>query len=348
MIVVSHRLLSSLLLIGLLSVEGYTQSPEKQQLCECAPASARIAVRHDESNGFDYNQNYSKLEAFFFPSKHFRDRLFGYFKPARTQQKIQQLCGCAPAPARLAIRHIESKGIGYNQGYSTLEAFFSPYEPLHDRWFPFVDFRGHVFNNARLAANAGIGCRYLSLSNVWGPRIWGANVYYDYRNTKHATYHQTALGLESLGETWDFRLNGYLPFGSKKSSFYDLQFDHFAGHSMFQSRRREFAMKGANLEIGAHVRPYEWLPLYLAAGPYYLRGGNSAWGGEARAAFDCCDYVRLEAFVSYDNVFKWTGQGQLSLIFPFRTATGSQTSRQLLLLQDEASQRKSRSEGGPQ
>jgi len=259
-------------------------------------------------------------------------------------------CGCASKPARISLRHIEANGLGYNQGYSTLEIFFSPNDPVCGRWIPFLDVRGHVFNNARIATNAGVGLRYLSFSNSdWRARVWGINTYYDYRNTSHSSYHQAALGLESLGQTLDFRLNGYLPFGHKKSSYYDLQFDHFANHYMFQSRKREFVMKGANAEVGAHIKPFKYLPLYLAAGPYYLTNGKSIWGGEARIAIDCCDYIRLEGSSSYDHLFKWIGQGQISLSFAFGgkrevKPTGNHSCATTLALSDRAVQRVDRNE----
>lgn len=31
-----------------------------------------------------------------------------------------------PYPARVTVRHIEPNGIGYKQGYTTLEGFFAP------------------------------------------------------------------------------------------------------------------------------------------------------------------------------------------------------------------------------
>ena len=223
----------------------------------------------------------------------------------------QQSCGKAPNQARLAIRHIEANGIGYNRGYTTLEIFFSPYEPIKNRWVPFIDLRGHVFNDGHLAANAGIGLRYLSSHHVYG-----INTYYDCRSTHHRSYHQGALGLEMLGERWDFRWNGYLPFGSKTSSHYGLQFDHFENHYLVQSRKHEFAMSGTNAEAGIHLFPFKHIPFYLAAGPYYLTGNKTAWGGEARLAIDCSDYIRLEGSTSYDHLFKWIGQGQLSLVIP--------------------------------
>ncbi len=222
-------------------------------------------------------------------------------------------CGEGKRPMRITARHIEANGVGYNQGYTTLEAFFSPLEPWNNEWVPFLDLRGHLFNDGKPAANAGVGLRYLTSS-----RVWGANAYYDYRDTNRQHYNQISAGLESLGQIWDFRLNGYLPVGDKISPWYRPRFAKFQGHSLYVSRKREFAMRGANAEVGAHVDYFKDVPLYFAAGPYYLEGqGNVAWGGELRAAIDISDYVRLEGNTSYDRAFRWIGQGQLSLNFSF-------------------------------
>ncbi len=223
-----------------------------------------------------------------------------------------ECCGKGPRPMRAAVRHIEAKGVGYNVGYSTLESFFAPADPWEASWIPFLDVRGHLFNNGEPAANAGIGLRHLEA------RIWGLNLYYDYRKTRRQHYNQVAIGFESLGEIWDFRANGYLPVGRQKSSYYHSQFDSFAGHTMLVSRKREFAMGGINAEAGAHIDQIQDVPIYLAAGPYYLTGeGKNAWGGEARISFDFFDYLRFEANTSYDTAFKWIGQAQLSVIIPF-------------------------------
>ena len=92
---------------------------------------------------------------------------------------------------RLTARHIEANGVGYNQGYTTLEGFFSSPNLERKDWVPFLDLRGHVFNNGKWAANAGVGARYLD-----DTRVWGGNIYYDYRNTTHQHYNQVALGVE--------------------------------------------------------------------------------------------------------------------------------------------------------
>lgn len=125
---------------------------------------------------------------------------------------------------RTAIRHIESGGIGYEDGYTTLEAFFAS-DPSHGVITPFLDGRAHIFNNGKWAANTGIGVRAL-----WGNRAYGINSYYDYRNTGRFNSNQIGLGLETLGELFDFRINGYFPVGRKTSSPYDSVFGSFFGN----------------------------------------------------------------------------------------------------------------------
>lgn len=207
-------------------------------------------------------------------------------------------CFIETDPFRIGLRHIEAKGIGYQQGYTTLETFFASTEAWGDTWMPFLDVRGHVFNNATTAVNAGVGIRYLD------SRVWGISGYYDYRRTHVRHYHQMSLGLESLGQVWDFRFNGYLPFGKTKESF---------SHSASE-RKREYALKSANLETGIHIDRFKQVFLYVAGGPYCLvRGRKGTWGGELRASIDVLKYVRLQAITSYDPLFKWIAQGEIGL-----------------------------------
>lgn len=166
--------------------------------------------------------------------------------------------------------------------------------------------------NGKPAANAGIGLRYLS------SRVWGIHAYYDYRKTDHLNYNQVAIGLESLGSLWDFRLNGYLPVGSTKSSFYHPQFHKFHKHRMIISVKREFAMMGTNAELGAHVHSGEQAHFYAGLGPYYFVGdGKQAIGAQGRLSGTFWDYVGLEIKGSYDTFFKGTVQGEISFIIPF-------------------------------
>ncbi|MBS0647858.1 MAG: right-handed parallel beta-helix repeat-containing protein [Verrucomicrobia bacterium] len=234
---------------------------------------------------------------------------------------------CSPdVPSQLLyFKHIEAKGIGYKKGYSTVGAFLTPYTMFAD-FLPFADLRGHVFNDGKFAANAGLGVKYLSNH----PFVFGAGVYYDFRQARKTHFNQVSLGLETLARRWEARLNGYLPVGSKKhvqtkSQSVGYNFDHFAGHHLFYNetffvkKRTEFAMKGADAEFGWHLlKPQEDYTLYAAAGPYYYNGERKhAWGGKVRVEGRITPYVTLEVSDSYDNIFHNIVQGQVSINVPF-------------------------------
>ncbi|MBI2742424.1 MAG: inverse autotransporter beta domain-containing protein [Chlamydiales bacterium] len=240
--------------------------------------------------------------------------LTGVYLPALWADKAESeaLCQTEVKPYNVGARHIESKGVGYQQGYTTVEGFFTTPKSLDTCLIPFLDLRGHVFNNGKLAANAGLGARFIS------SRVWGINSYYDYRRTERFHYNQVSVGLESLGKVWDFRLNGYLPVGKKASRLYHVKFHEFEGNSMILQAKREFAMKGVNGEAGVHIEMPKGMSCYIAAGPYYFEGeGKNAIGGEARARVMLHKYLGVSVNGSYDSVFKGIVQGELRLTYPF-------------------------------
>jgi len=234
--------------------------------------------------------------------------------PQTEEELPAEECELGPRSMRLGIRHIENKGVGYNTGYTTFETFLAPPSGM---WaaMPFLDLRGHVFDDGRWAANGGIGLRKLKRG-----RVYGGYAYYDYRNTSHKNdYNQISFGFETLGNLWDMRLNGYVPFGSTKSLGYDLAFGQFVGNTLFVTRKFEYSLAGANGEIGFHAVRKGNFDLYTALGPYYLKGtsGGAIWGGEARLRAGYRDYVGVEVNYSYDSTFKNIVQGQLFFNIPF-------------------------------
>ncbi len=86
---------------------------------------------------------------------------FVYAK-SNVQSNLVSKCDEQPLnrPFRIMARHIEPGGIGYHQGYTTLEGFFSLYNGWN-HWLPFLDARCHIFNDGRPSVNAGLGLRYL-------------------------------------------------------------------------------------------------------------------------------------------------------------------------------------------
>lgn len=208
---------------------------------------------------------------------------------------------------RATLRHIEGGGIGYENGYTTLEAFLAS-DPC--QWTAFLDARGHIFNNGRWAANAGGGLR-----GLWNHRVYGINAYYDFRNTSHLHSNQVGVGLETLGEWWDFRLNGYLPVGTKRSDPYSTHIKGFSGHHLLLSQKFQSAMRGGDAEFGVHFGNF-----YVGAGPYYFNPGT--WGGKARIVGTFRDILALELSNSYDRTFHNKFQGQIAINIPFGESCG--------------------------
>ena len=223
------------------------------------------------------------------------------------------ICADGKRHYRTTIRHIESGGIGYKDGYTTLEAFLAS-DPNQWTVTPFLDARGHIFNNGKWAVNAGAGLRAL-----WKNRAYGVNAYYDYRNTNHFHSNQVGVGLETLGELFDFRINGYLPVGAKTSEPYATTFKAFSDHYLLLSQKYQSAMKGADAEFGFHFGKSQSFDFYAAAGPYFFIGKRdpATWGGKARIGGIFKDILTLEISDSYDRTFHNKFQGQVSLTYSF-------------------------------
>lgn len=213
-----------------------------------------------------------------------------------------------PHPYQILVSHIEPKGIGYKEGYTSLAFFFA--WPQGSDWTIFGDARGHVFNQGKFAVNGGLGARYQGTS-----RLYGVSSYYDFRQN-HANYNQVSLGLESLGKRWDFRINGYLPVGTIDGT-YDTTFVGVRNNRLIFSKKQEFALGCIQTEAEIHLDEIS-VPCSFSIGPYWLNGQNTnAWGGEVRFMMNFSDYVWIEGNASYDNLFKWIGQGRLGVIVPF-------------------------------
>ena len=227
------------------------------------------------------------------------------------------------------FKHIEGKGYGYNEGYSTFGAFITPYSNFSNI-LPFLDLRGHVFNRRwKFAANAGVGFKWLTDS----PFVFGAAGYYDYRQTKRGHYNQVGLSLEFLMKRWEFRANGYLPVGEKtlvrkKSEVASYNFEKFSGYSMYYSttydihRNIEYAMKGVDGEVGFHLmKPHEFYTVYLGLGPYYFHSPHHirkhAIGGMARIQARITPYLTLQVSNSWDTLFHNNCQGEIAVNIPF-------------------------------
>lgn len=218
----------------------------------------------------------------------------------------------------------EGRGLSYHRGYTTLGVFYSIPYFQHCGFFPFIDARGHIFNDGKGAANLGVGLRYML--NRWDA-VAGVNMYYDYRKFRDHHFNQIGIGFELLSAWFDFRLNTYFPVGSvnqHKSRLFDFGDDFFAVRS-----KRVQAYKGFDAELGIWLvrkTPCNFFGLYVAAGPYYYtaskhnsveRSHHSFTGGRMRILARINEHIDVSLIGTYDDFFHGTLQGQINFYASF-------------------------------
>lgn len=225
-------------------------------------------------------------------------------------------CGVDPSYL-FEVRYRDPKGVGYDKGYSSATFFFSPSSVTSCT--PFIDLRGHAFNNGMWAANGGLGVR-----KTFGNFIGGLNGYYDYRDICYlGGQNRLGAGAELLSKWADLRLNGYAPFGDSKFAT-PACFSHFACHSAFASQTIAATLPSIDLELGAPAPGFfEEVNLYGALGTYYLFERDvagfelgKAWGVRGRVDLRIFDGIRIGADVTYDKIFHTRAQGYIGLSIP--------------------------------
>ena len=133
-----------------------------------------------------------------------------------------------------------------------------------------------LFNNGRIGSNLVVG--YRSLNEV-AKYVLGGYFAYDNRDNGVQFFQQVSAGLEFFAESWDLRLNSYLPFGKTNAQINET----FPGTGSFQGtqllvdrdRRFDAALGGIELEAGSIITTGEagYLRPYL--GTYYYTATNS-------------------------------------------------------------------------
>jgi Inverse autotransporter, beta-domain len=209
----------------------------------------------------------------------------------------------------------QGQSIYSKKSYTTLESFSFPIQinNIH----PFFDLRYHHFDTGKNGVSTGVGLR-MDFANL--NRILGINAFYDYRSVSHGGLNQIGLGLEFLGEYWNFRLNGYLPVGPKSQRFFFCFFDGYIGDFFFQHEKFHDSLKGLNFEVEGVIKGSGSSEFGVAIAPYYYhrkRGcQHHIFGSEFRLRGTLNNYFTASVLTSYDNVFKGRIQAQIGLTLP--------------------------------
>jgi hypothetical protein len=202
-----------------------------------------------------------------------------------------------PIPKRIDIGHIEGKGIGYETGYTKLSVVFAPeYEVGH--CVSMLDLRGVVFDDGKLAANAGIIARFLPKSFC---EVFGVNLFYDFREGKYGNFNQVSGGFDLLIRRWEVHGNASVPVGTTRHT---------------KNGAHEYAEYAFDVNAGYYFVNDKNFQLYAGAGPYYLCGHASAVGGKVVLRPQLSDYLSVELSASYDRIFRAIYQANVVLTIP--------------------------------
>jgi hypothetical protein len=173
------------------------------------------------------------------------------------------------------------------------------------------------------AGSLGLGYRQFFSDGSGNPcagRIFGLYLLGDYNSALSGnTFMDINPGIETLGERWDFRINGYIPIGKKKwkasywasdlgdYSYYDQE---SVPHEILDSKYNitEVAGTGGDAEFGLKLFSIKHMPLKLYVDGYYYDTSGSddvrlsnVFGGGGRLTFQPTPYLVLEARYTYDN-----------------------------------------------
>ncbi len=215
---------------------------------------------------------------------------------------------------RLGVSH-HSSGGGYD-GVTQLEGFI-PLRQTPGENLTFLEGDLRVDNGGHWGGSLALGHRIYDEQN---DRIWGGYLAADHRQTDDSSFYQLGVGLESLGEVVDFRINGYLPIGDTSNLLSEQTFDSgnqistgFQGHQLMLTNERtrqttqlwESALGGFDAEVGARVARWKDGDLRAFGGVYYYGGAHSddAFGWRLRLEANPNDHLHLGAAIQNDDLF---------------------------------------------
>jgi trimeric autotransporter adhesin len=232
----------------------------------------------------------------------------------------------------------DSSGAGWD-GVSHIEGFI-PLRQSPGHNITFVEPRFLLDNDGNIGGSLLLGHRvYDPQSN----RTFGGYVAFDRRDTDSNSFSQLGLGLESLGNVWDFRFNAYVPLGDNRHLIDERRSD--TGYSvstqfernllMLSSRREqqvtriyEAGLLGLDAEAGAKLAEWTDGDLRAFGGVYFYgaEGTDSTLGWRLRLQARPTQNLMLGLAVQDDNLFGTNLVASIGLTFPRNRPRGPITS----------------------
>lgn len=209
----------------------------------------------------------------------------------------------------------DSSGAGYD-GVTHVEGFIPLFQTPGEN-LTFLNTRLLLDNDGQLGGNLLLGHRFYDAGS---DRIFGGYVGFDARKTDESDFYQLGLGLESLGEVWDFRINGYLPIGDTRQLIDEQVVNgetristQFQDHLLMLERQRErlttqsweAALGGIDAEVGARLVRWNEGDLRGYGGLYFYDGAGTdgTFGWRVRLEANPNDNLRMGVALQDDDLF---------------------------------------------
>ncbi len=216
------------------------------------------------------------------------------------------------------VQNITGDGVGWRNGFTQL-GYTGPWW-LNEDFLVAANGRLMITDHGQIGGNLGAFARYYN----WNmDRIFGGNVYYDIDNSARLAdyqYRQVGFGLETLGQWWDFRANGYVPIDSGNQFVQGLalgnDLTYFGNRvGLIGTGQYEEALWGGDWEFGVPLTPYTpWLRGY--AGMYmYSSKGTEPIGVRSRVEGWVSDDLNIGLQVTNDRQFGTNVNATVNFLF---------------------------------
>ena len=204
------------------------------------------------------------------------------------------------------LNHVVGNGVGWNDGGFTTAGAWLPFNEFGADTLWYSDLRVFLTNDGYVGGNGGIGVR--GYNGDWD-RFFGGAVFYDYdHGVNNNGFGQVTTSLETIGEMFDARANGYFPVSNDIRT---LPGGSITGDPFFQGNRIFFpgmgnfleALQGGDAEVGVPInRDMQWLRAY--AGYYaYTSSSKDFEGFRGRLEAQLSDDLSVTAQVTDDRNF---------------------------------------------
>ena len=166
-----------------------------------------------------------------------------------------------------------------------------------------------------VGASSRAGYRWLDKSKQW---MLGLNGGVDTTPSQSNYYWQAGVGLEALRKNFEFRANGYIPFGDTTEFVSNGYYNAYLSSNKLYLNAFEIwntSFGGFEAEVGIPLATWKSSSLWAYSGYYYLNAaisdGPSSSGYKARTELKLSTNLALGATLSYDNIFDTKATGYI-------------------------------------